>query len=78
MVEPQLPNEHLGEEFVGLGWFCSGEANDFCIGHAGENERFVADLSLLPRKGDGLVIMTNALSAWPLIEQLKLQAGSGA
>src|SRR5262249_46759440 len=35
MLRPQLADERIGEHFVGLGWYCSGEGEDFCFGHSG-------------------------------------------
>jgi CubicO group peptidase (beta-lactamase class C family) len=70
MLRPQLPDQTRGREFVGLGWFCSGEGCAFRFGHAGSNHGFLADLRLYPATGQGAAVMINSNQGWPLIEEL--------
>jgi CubicO group peptidase (beta-lactamase class C family) len=70
MLRPQLPDQAKGSEFVGLGWFCSGEGDAFRFGHAGGNHGFLADLRLYPATGQGAAIMINSNQGWPLIPEL--------
>jgi CubicO group peptidase (beta-lactamase class C family) len=65
MLRPQLPDQHPGEHFVGLGWYCSGEGDGFCFGHSGVNVGFLADLQLFPARGQGAAVLINA-NGWPL------------
>jgi CubicO group peptidase (beta-lactamase class C family) len=70
MLRPQLPDHSEGSEFVGLGWFCSGEGNAFHFGHPGSNHGFLANLRLYPATGQGAVILVNANQGWPLLSEL--------
>jgi CubicO group peptidase (beta-lactamase class C family) len=66
MLQPQLPHQKAGENFVGLGWFCSGKDDDFQFGHEGQNEGFLATLRLFPARGRGVVVMNNSIQGWRL------------
>lgn len=70
MLRPQLPDQVEGSEFVGLGWFCSGEGDAFRFGHAGANHGFLADLRLYPATGQGAAVIINSNLGWPLMEEL--------
>lgn len=75
MLQPQLAHEKSADHFVGLGWFCCRNQGNFCISHAGQTEGFIAQLSLLPEKGQGMAIMINALNGWPIIQRLLTEGG---
>ena len=62
MLRPQLPNQDIGQEFVGLGWFCSGEQGTFRFWHDGWNHGYVATMLMLPAIGKGVVVMVNSNS----------------
>jgi CubicO group peptidase (beta-lactamase class C family) len=66
MVRPQLPDQKVGEDFVGLGWFCAGQGDEFKFGHQGGNEGYLAQLTLLPAQGRGAAVMNNSIQGWPL------------
>jgi CubicO group peptidase (beta-lactamase class C family) len=70
MLQPQLPDQTRGGDFVGLAWFCTGEGDAFRFGHAGANQGFLADLRLYPATGQGAAVMINSNQGWPLIEEL--------
>src|SRR6266436_4644884 len=70
MLRPQLPDETKGGEFVGLGWFCTGEGDAFSFGHGGSNHGFLAGLRLYPATGQGAAVMINSNQGWPLLEEL--------
>ena len=70
MLRPQLPDQPIGSDFVGLAWFCTGDGDAFRFGHAGGNHGFVANLSLYPATGQGAAVMINSNQGWPLIEEL--------
>jgi len=60
MLQPQLPDQTIGEHFVGIGWYCSGEGDDFCFGHQGVDEGFLAEMRVLPNRGKAAAVMINA------------------
>jgi CubicO group peptidase (beta-lactamase class C family) len=60
MLQPQLPDQTIGEHFVGIGWYCSGEGDDFCFGHQGVDEGFLAEIRVLPNRGKAAAVMINA------------------
>jgi hypothetical protein len=60
MLQPQLPDQTIGEHFVGIGWYCSGEGDDFCCGHQGVDEGFLAEIRVLPNRGKAAAVMINA------------------
>jgi len=60
MLRPQLPDQTIGEHFVGMGWYCSGEGDDFCFGHQGVDEGFLAEMRVLPARRKATAVMINA------------------
>lgn len=60
MLRPQLPDQELGQEFVGLGWFCAGKERGFRFFHDGWNHGYVAAMLMLPAIGKGAVVMLNS------------------
>src|SRR5262249_2112883 len=60
MLRPQLADERIGEHFVGLGWYCSGEGEDFCFGHSGVDEGFLAELRIYPARRKAAAVIINA------------------
>jgi len=60
MLQPQLADQTIGEHFVGLGWYCSGEGDDFCFGHQGVDEGFLAEMRILPGRGKAAAVIINA------------------
>jgi hypothetical protein len=60
MLQPQLPDQTIGEHFVGIGWYCSGEGDDFCLGHQGVDEGFLAEMRVLPARGKAAAVIINA------------------
>jgi CubicO group peptidase (beta-lactamase class C family) len=60
MLQPQLPDQTIGEHFVGIGWYCSGEGDDFCFGHQGVDEGFLADMRVLPARRKAAAVIINA------------------
>lgn len=72
MLVPQLKHQVLGEgEFVGLGFFCNGKDNNFCFGHSGQDQGFVADMQFYKALGKGAVIMTNFNEGGMLIREIR-------
>jgi CubicO group peptidase (beta-lactamase class C family) len=66
MLRPQLPDQKIGQDFVGLGWFCTGKDDEFQFGHQGQNEGYLAEMKLYPAYGRGAVVMNNSIQGWPL------------
>jgi CubicO group peptidase (beta-lactamase class C family) len=66
MLRPQLPDQKVGQDFVGLGWFCAGQGDEFKFGHQGGNEGYLAEISLFPAQGRGAAVMNNSIQGWPL------------
>jgi CubicO group peptidase (beta-lactamase class C family) len=60
MLRPQLPDQTIGEHFVGIGWYCSGEGDDFCFGHQGVDEGFLAEMRVVPARGKAAAVIINA------------------
>src|SRR5215475_6304568 len=60
MLQPQLPDQTIGEHFVGIGWYCSGEGDDFCFGHQGVDEGFLAEMRVLPARRKAAAVVINA------------------
>ena len=50
----------IGEHFVGIGWYCSGEGDDFCFGHQGVDEGFLAEMRVLPARRKAAAVIINA------------------
>jgi CubicO group peptidase (beta-lactamase class C family) len=70
MLRPQLPDQPIGSDFVGLAWFCAGDGDAFRFGHTGGNHGFLANLRLHPATGQGAAVMINSNQGSPLIEEL--------
>jgi len=70
MLRPQLPHQQLGGEFVGVGWFCSGQGEPFHFGHGGDDHGFIAQMRMFRASGSGAVVMMNSVKGWPLISQI--------
>ena len=66
MLRPQLPDQAIGQDFVGLGWFCAGKDDKFRFGHQGANEGYLAEIRLFPAHGRGAVMMNNSIQGWRL------------
>jgi CubicO group peptidase (beta-lactamase class C family) len=64
MLRPQLRDQSVGQDFVGLGWFCSGKDDAFQFGHQGWNEGFLAEMRMFPARGQGAVVMLNSIQGW--------------
>ncbi|UWU73331.1 beta-lactamase family protein [Bradyrhizobium huanghuaihaiense] len=60
MLRPQLPAQEIGQEFVGLGWFCAGKDQNFRFFHHGWDHGYVATMLMLPAIGKGAVVMLNS------------------
>ncbi|MDA9392630.1 hypothetical protein WN73_19065 [Bradyrhizobium sp. CCBAU 45394] len=60
MLRPQLPDQEIGQEFVGLGWFCAGKEQHFRFFHHGWDHGYVATMLMLPAIGKGVVVMLNS------------------
>jgi CubicO group peptidase (beta-lactamase class C family) len=71
MLRPQLPADPKSGDFVGLGWYCSGDGDAFQCYHLGWNEGFVAGLWLYPALGKGAAVMINSNQGWPLRDEIK-------
>lgn len=70
MLRPQLPDQKIGQDFVGLGWFCAGQDDRFQFGHQGGNEGFLAEMKLFPARGQGAVVINNSIQGWPLRREI--------
>jgi len=75
MLRPQLPNQEIGQEFVGLGWYCAGKEQTFRFFHDGWNEGYVATLLMLPAIGKGAVVMVNSNQGWMLRGEITAAIG---
>ena len=60
MLQPQLPDQTIGEHFAGIGWYCSGEGDDFCFGHQGVDEGFLAEMRVFPARRKAAAVIINA------------------
>lgn len=60
MLRPQLPDQEIGQDFVGLGWFCAGKERNFRFFHYGWDHGYVALMLMLPAIGKGVVVMLNS------------------
>jgi hypothetical protein len=56
--------ELAGQEFVGLGWYCSGKEETFRFWHDGWDHGYLAAMLMLPASGKGVVVMVNADQGW--------------
>jgi CubicO group peptidase (beta-lactamase class C family) len=70
MLRPQLQAKKIGQDFVGLGWFCAGNDKEFRFGHAGWNEGFLSEMRMFPALGKGAVVMINSIQGWFLRNEL--------
>ena len=70
MLCPQLPDQKAGQNFVGLGWFCQGEGEDFWFGHRGADEGFLAEFKVFPKRGKGAVVMINSFQGRLLPDEI--------
>jgi hypothetical protein len=70
MLRPQLRDQKIGQDFVGLGWFCAGKDEQFWFGHQGGNEGFLAEIRMFPALGQGAVVMVNSIQGWSLRGEL--------
>lgn len=75
MLRPQLPDQKIGQEFVGLGWFCAGKEQNFRFFHDGWNEGYVATMLMLPAIGKGAVVMLNSNQGWMLRNEIMAAVG---
>jgi CubicO group peptidase (beta-lactamase class C family) len=70
MLQPQLPDQRVGEdEYCGLGFFCGGKGKGFYFGHAGDDEGFVANMHCYREIGKGTVVMMNP-NGYPLLYEV--------
>jgi CubicO group peptidase (beta-lactamase class C family) len=75
MLHPQLSNQEIGQEFVGLGWFCAGKEETFRFWHDGWNHGYVATMLMLPAIGKGVVVMVNSNQGWMLRGEITAAVG---
>lgn len=75
MLRPQLPDQEIGQEFVGLGWFCAGKEQNFRFFHDGWNHGYVASMLMLPTIGKGAVVMLNSNQGWMLRGEVTAAVG---
>jgi CubicO group peptidase (beta-lactamase class C family) len=75
MLRPQLPGQEIGQEFVGLGWFCAGKDETFRFYHNGWDQGFVAMMLMLPAIGKGVVVLVNSNGGWPLLGEIAAAVG---
>jgi CubicO group peptidase (beta-lactamase class C family) len=75
MLQPQLPDQEIGQEFVGLGWFCAGEGQNFRFFHDGWDHGYVATMLMLPAIGKGAVVMLNSNQGWMLRSEITAAVG---
>ncbi|HEV7138808.1 MAG TPA: serine hydrolase domain-containing protein [Steroidobacteraceae bacterium] len=75
MLRPQLPNQEIGQEFVGLGWFCAGKDETFRFWHDGWNNGYVVTMLMLPAIGKGVVVMLNSNQGWMLRGEITAAVG---
>ena len=70
MLQPQLPDQKIGQQYWGVGWECSGEGDAFRFGHGGRNEGYVSRIILSPGRGQGAVVMLNSNRGFPLRQEI--------
>ncbi|MGY3617748.1 serine hydrolase domain-containing protein [Bradyrhizobium sp. USDA 10063] len=75
MLRPQLPDQEIGQDFVGLGWFCFGKDETFRFGHDGGNHGYLATMRMLPEIGKGVVAMVNSIQGWMLGSEITAAVG---
>jgi len=75
MLRPQLAGQEIGQEFVGLGWFCAGKEQNFRFFHDGWDHGYVATMLMLPAIGKGAVVMLNSNQGWMLRSEIAAAVG---
>jgi CubicO group peptidase (beta-lactamase class C family) len=75
MLRPQLPGQLSDQDFVGLGWFCTGDEAIGQCGHRGANQGFLAELVLFPKHGVGGVVMINSNQGGPIRREILSSIG---
>lgn len=70
MLQPPLPDQGGGGEYLGLGWICRGADAGFSFGHTGGNEGFISDFRLFPEQARGAVVMTNGAGGATLCHEV--------
>ena len=71
MLNPQLDHQKMAEDdFVGLGFFCSGKEDEFNFGHGGWDEGFVAKMRFHKNLGKGAVVMINSNEGYLLLDEI--------
>lgn len=75
MLRPQLPDQEIGQDFVGLGWFCTGKDETFRFSHEGGNNGYLATMLMLPAIGKGAVVMANSFQGWMLRGEMTAAIG---
>ena len=70
MLRPQLPNQAARGDYVGLGWFCTGEGDGFRWDMSAPTVESHAEARFYPATGQGAVIMINSNEGWCLPEEL--------
>jgi CubicO group peptidase (beta-lactamase class C family) len=75
MLRPQLPDQSIGGEFVGLGWFCAGKEETFRFWHDGWDHGYVATMLMLPASGKGVVVLVNSNGGWSLRGEIAAAVG---
>lgn len=76
MLSPQIDYQIGGEgDFVGLGFFCNGQADGFHFGHSGWDEGFAAKMRVYKNVGKGAVVMINSNEGYPLLDEIMQALG---
>jgi len=75
MLRPQLPDQKVGQDYRGIGWFCTGQGDAFQFGHGGRNEGYVSLIRLVPARGQGAVVLLNSNRGFPLREEIVAAIG---
>lgn len=75
MLRPQLPGQEIGQDFVGLGWFCAGKEQSFRFFHYGGDHGYVALMLMLPAIGKGVVVMLNSNQGAMMLDEIAAAVG---
>jgi hypothetical protein len=75
MLRPQLPDQEIGQDFVGIGWFCAGKERNFRFFHYGGDHGYVASMLMLPAVGKGAVVMLNSNQGATLLNEITAAIG---
>jgi CubicO group peptidase (beta-lactamase class C family) len=75
MLRPQLPDQSIGQEFVGIGWVCAGKEETFRFWHDGWDHGYVATMLMLPASGKGVVVLVNSNGGWMLRGEIAAAVG---